>query len=185
MKFAPRAVENRRMSNVRIPCYALVTAITTACLLTPAFTSADSNGGAPSISSARHGTSVWSGIAVPVARVAIAPFRLEPCEAASGEPAGVAVDRAKGWTVAGFPLGQSSYGVYVQVRGRSELGRVEVLYDDGTLDRVELGGGHVYGSGIYELTHYDAARHVALVRMKVRAASSLARINVLVAPAPL
>jgi hypothetical protein len=185
MKFAPRAVENKRVSNVRLSCYALVTAITAVCLLPPTLSTADSITGAPSLSSARRGTSMWSGIAVPVARVAFAPFRLEPCDAKSDDDAGVSVDSAKGWTVAGFPLGQSSYGVFVQVRGRSELGRVEVLYDDGTLDRVELGGGHVYGSGIYQLTRYDAARHVVLVRMKVRAASALARIQVLLAPEPL
>jgi hypothetical protein len=185
MNFALQIDDNWHMSELRRLRYAIVTVAVLVCLLGATNARAASNEGAPSLASARRGPSGWPALTLPILHANFAPAHQADGAGASGSDAGVELERAKGWTVAGFPLGQMSYGVYVQVRGRSELGRVEVLYDDGTLERVEPVSGHVYGAGIYELARFTAARHVALVRMKVRAASALARIKVLVAPEPI
>ena len=185
MNSVPNAADNIDMTKMLTARFAIVTALLLASHLPGTRSFAATSEPLPGLSGEAQGHSNLSILFVPILRATLLPSHREDHTESSGAGAGVALERSKGWTVAGFPLGQTSYGVYVEVHGRSELGRVELLYDDGSLDRVEPVNGHVYGAGIYELARFDTARHVVLVRMKARAATALARIKILVAPEPI
>jgi hypothetical protein len=85
--------------------------------------------------------------------------------------------RAQGWTRLGFPLGDSAPGVAIAVSGRTQLGRVEILFADGEIERHELASRHVYGRGVYQLAHFEADRRVLLVRLEARARSARAGVR--------
>jgi hypothetical protein len=85
--------------------------------------------------------------------------------------------RAQGWTRVGFPLGGAAPAVGIAIDGRVRLGRVEILFGDGTLDRHELAPGHVYGRGVYELSRFTDARRVMLVRLEARACTARAKLS--------
>ncbi|MGH7742163.1 MAG: hypothetical protein ACRENS_09080 [Candidatus Eiseniibacteriota bacterium] len=180
-RFPAAAADNVRMNasgwiRIALAVLALVPA------LTPRTCAAGGAVASPWTAESRAGRAL--DLRLPLARVSYAPSADEAEVASGAKHEGFPLERANGWTVAGFPLGQTSFGVYLEVRGRSELGRIEVLYDDGTIERVEALQGRIYGQGIYQLAKFDAARRVALVRMKARAASSHARVNVLLAREP-
>ncbi len=75
----------------------------------------------------------------------------------------------QGWRQVGFPLGETAPAVAIAVAGRASFGRVEILFEDGTLERHELARDHAYGRGVYTLTTFGGLRRVMLVRCEVRA----------------
>jgi len=90
-----------------------------------------------------------------------------------------ALARGDGWTPLGFPLGEAGLGVFVQVRGRAELGTVEILFEDGELQRLDLSRRHTYCGGLYEIRSFERERRVMLVRFAARASSKQARFRIL------
>lgn len=92
---------------------------------------------------------------------------------AAAEP----LERARGWSRLGCPLGESGVGVALAVSGRAQLGRVEILFEDGTIERHELARGHTYRRGLYALASFAGERRVMLVRFETRARSRRADVR--------
>ena len=108
----------------------------------------------------------------------MAPFRLFSHRAAT-TPVGTPVSRDAGWTRMGFALQEPGRGVCLAIDGRAELGRIEILFDDGELQQVDAGAGHVYSRGVYEVAAFSHERRVVLVRLESRARSTTARVQAL------
>jgi hypothetical protein len=107
------------------------------------------------------------------ASVVTAPFRwIAP------KP-GTRIHRDAGWTTVGFPLQERGQGLYLEVGGKTQIDRVEIVYEGGDMEQIELGGNRIYDRGLYELRAFPSERQVLLVRMKARAWSSRARMQVL------
>jgi hypothetical protein len=106
---------------------------------------------------------------------------LRNSESAPAAPEVAALARADGWTTLGFPLRDSGRGILVEIRGRTELGPVEILFEDGALQRVEHSAVHTYGRGLYEIADFGDERRVMLVRFAARARSSRVTMRVLLA----
>lgn len=83
-----------------------------------------------------------------------------------------------GWRTLGFVVRERSRGCLLKLSGRAEFSRAEVLFADGELSTIELGGAR-RGRGIYELARWQEPRDVVCVRMRARACSDDARIQVL------
>lgn len=92
---------------------------------------------------------------------------------------GTRIHRDAGWTTVGFPLEDQGQGLYLEIGGKTQIGRVEIVFDDGALQSIELGGNRIYSRGFYELASFSNERKVLLVRMQARAYSSRARMQVL------
>jgi len=89
------------------------------------------------------------------------------------------LSRDSGWTPLGFPLRDSGLGLLVQLRGRAELGAVEIVFEDGDLRRIDLARTRTYGDGLYELATFESERRVMVVRLAARARSREASLKVL------
>jgi len=77
----------------------------------------------------------------------------------------------QGWRQVGFPLGESASAVAIAIDGHASLGRVEILFEDATIESHELAREHVYGRGVYALSSFAGARRVMLLRFEARARS--------------
>jgi hypothetical protein len=108
----------------------------------------------------------------------MAPFRLFSHHTAAA-PAGTPVTRDAGWTRMGFALQEPGRGVCLAIDGKAELGRIEILFDDGELQQVDAGAGHVYSRGVYEVAAFSQERRVVLVRLESRARSTTAHVQAL------
>lgn len=111
-------------------------------------------------------------IAAPVLRLALAPFcaRSVPLDHA-------VLDRDQGWTRVGFEVRDRGLGVYLDVGGRAQFDRAEIVFTDGEMASLDLG--HVVrGRGLYELMTFEDEREVLCVRLLARARSSLAHVDV-------
>lgn len=108
----------------------------------------------------------------------MAPFRMFAHHAAVA-PVGMAVSRDAGWTRMGFALQDNGRGICLAIDGKAELGRIEILFDDGELQQVDAGAGHVYHHGVYEVAAFPQERHVVLVRLESRARSTTAHVQAL------
>lgn len=67
-------------------------------------------------------------------------------------------------------------GCFLRIKGRAEFDRAEVLFADGQLEPIELRGAR-RGRGLYELVRWPQARTIACVRLRVRARSEEARLE--------
>lgn len=94
---------------------------------------------------------------------------------------GILIAREDGWARVGFPLRDRGLGVYIKVTGRAQLGRVEIVFEDGGIQSIELRRNTVYRRGLYRLASFDADRVVMLVRTEARARSPRAEMRVLLA----
>jgi len=92
---------------------------------------------------------------------------------------GARIHRDLGWTTVGFALRDHGQGLYLQVAGKTQIGKVEIVFEDGGLEQIELGGNRIYDRGLYELASFSNERQVLLVRMQARAWSPKARMQVL------
>lgn len=92
---------------------------------------------------------------------------------------GAALARETGWTTLGFPLHDSGRGVMLEIRGRTEIGPVEIVFENGDLERVEHSAGRTYGRGLYSIAEFDDERRIVLVRFAARARSARASMRVL------
>uniref|UniRef100_A0A832HZP8 Uncharacterized protein n=1 Tax=Eiseniibacteriota bacterium TaxID=2212470 RepID=A0A832HZP8_UNCEI len=110
-------------------------------------------------------------VVVPLARFALMPFR------AAQEPATPALVREHGWTRLGFEVRDHGLGVYLDVRGRAEFDRAEVVFADGALEALDLGRA-VRGAGVYRLVEFEGEREVLCVRLLARARSPQAHVDV-------
>ena len=84
----------------------------------------------------------------------------------------------EGWTTIGYEVNAPSRSCFVQVLGRAEFDRAEVVFANGDLRTLDLRGAR-RGNGVYELTSWEEARDVLGIRMRARARSNKARIRVL------
>ena len=71
-----------------------------------------------------------------------------------------------------------SRGCYVKLVGSAEFDRAEVVFADGELRTLDLGGAR-RGKGLYELMMWDEPREIVCVRMRARACSGRARLQLL------
>jgi hypothetical protein len=84
----------------------------------------------------------------------------------------------EGWRTIGFAVRERSRGCLLELSGRAEFSRAEVVFADGELRAIELGGAR-RGRGIYELARWQEPRDIVCVRMRARACSGDARLRVL------
>ena len=87
------------------------------------------------------------------------------------------VRRESGWQRLGFDVGERTSGVYLQVKGRAQFDRAEVVFADGALESYDLKQTE-RGKGVYELATFDSERDVMCVRLFARASSSRAQVSV-------
>lgn len=92
---------------------------------------------------------------------------------------GTALSRDDGWTRVGFPLRDHGRGLGLSVSGQTQIGEVEIVFEDGGIERVQVERARTYGHGLYELARFDGDRDVMLVRFEARARSPRARVQVL------
>lgn len=121
-----------------------------------------------------------------VVRIARLPAELllAPVRALFAPPrefAGQRIARVAGWSRLGFPLHDRGAGVFLEVEGRARFGRVEIVFDDGELARLELAGAGACGGGLYHLAWFGRDRGVAVVRLEARAESPEAGVRILLA----
>lgn len=112
-------------------------------------------------------------------RLPLFTFRARPHqEPEPATPLQRSLGAADGWSLVGFTEPMNGSGCYLKVVGKAEFDRAEVLFADGELRTIELGGAR-RGKGVYELALWDEPREVRCVRMRARAHSSRARIELL------
>jgi hypothetical protein len=156
----------RRNASGTVVAAALATIALTACGAAPV--AAFSYG---PMSTAAHNMAPWR-VAVPLARFALIPFR-----APAPSPEHVRLERDHGWTQVGFDVRDSGIGVYLDVQGRMQFDRAEIVFTDGELERIELHGAS-RGRGLYQLAEFGVEREVLCVRLLARAATPLAHVEV-------
>ncbi len=86
---------------------------------------------------------------------------------------------SKGWSTVGFPVRAQGRGFFLRVAGRAEFDRAEVVFADGGLSTFELRGAR-RGKGIYELARWNETREVICVRMRARACTNQAQLELLI-----
>ena len=102
-----------------------------------------------------------------------------PGDATAIRERAVSVTAARGWSMVGFPLLDHGRGIVLEVHGRIEIDRAEIVFDDGELKGVELDRRHAYGSGLYSLADFGHDRAVALVRLETRSRSTRSSVRAL------
>jgi hypothetical protein len=75
-----------------------------------------------------------------------------------------------------FTVGETVVALYCDVKGRARFARAEVVFADGSRERIELFGTLRTG-GLYELVTFDRPRAVAYVRIACRAERGTARLG--------
>ena len=85
------------------------------------------------------------------------------------------LEREEGWAPLGFQVEGKASALRLEVTGRVQFDRAEIVFEDGTLEPVDLHGA-VRANGLFELARYAGSRDVMLVRVRARAASSRAQV---------
>jgi len=86
--------------------------------------------------------------------------------------------QAQGWSVVGFAMPMLSRGCYLKVTGSAEFDRAEVVFADGELRALDLRGAR-RGKGIYELVVWHEPREIVCLRIRARARSDEAQLQLL------
>lgn len=127
----------------------------------------------------RHDPRSARNVAVPILDWSLRwiPF-LRPDPGVPIESDGIVLARTDDYHLVGFEVRDQGLGVYLDVRGKVAFDRAEVVFEDGELQAIDLGGVE-RGVGLYELASFDASRPVLGVRMHARAVSRQARLTLL------
>lgn len=88
------------------------------------------------------------------------------------------LEASRGWQTIGFATHVTASGCFIRLDGRAEFDRAEVVFADGDLRALELGGAR-RGKGIYELATWEEPRDIVCVRLRARARSDEARFALL------
>lgn len=105
-------------------------------------------------------------------------MRAKAKKEAESAPQEQALVSSQDWRTVGFAMPMRGRGCYVKIAGTAEFDRAEVVFADGELRALDLGGAR-RGKGLYELMMWDEPREIACVRMRVRACSGRARLQLL------
>ena len=85
------------------------------------------------------------------------------------------ITREQGWRVVGFSVNEAVRGLYLEVAGKLEFDRAEVVYQDGALEPIDLKGAERH-DGLFELSSLASPRAILGVRLRARARSSQAQV---------
>ena len=90
------------------------------------------------------------------------------------------LEASQGWNTIGFAANAPGRGCFLKISGKAEFDRAEVLFADGELRTLDLELTR-RGKGTYELAQWEQSREIVCVRMRARACSARARVQLLLA----
>jgi len=133
-------------------------------------------GASPNVGASATGGPRGSVLAIPgvalgglLARFSL-PFTAEPVLVDSRRLA-----REDGWTTCGYAVNAPAMALHLELTGRVQFDRAEIVFEDGTMASVDLRGA-IRSNGMFELAKYENATPVMGVRVRARAASARAQI---------